>query len=283
MSRQLVAHAHPVDIDTSCYRMHRLPGQDAVVLNDGYKGVFLLDLTLRKRSRTIPFSPAFAASGVVTQWCLRADGSAAIVVDAEARTACYLTLDGTERHDLDLPFDRVRDLRYSWNGASLWLTNGALWPWLRLTWRAGTPSFVEVSRLQVRAAEPAWWTALRLVPDGSTVERNEPTQGRMLLHEFGPSPTLGVISWSDTEPARLRTVPFAGQVPRLAYARNALFVMDEFVIQMVGMSGDVLGTIPAETGFEFADLETVGDRLVVLGHSLSRSTTSRIWQYSLTP
>lgn len=269
------------DVDSSSYLMHRRPRHSEVVLNDDYRGLVLLDLQSGQRSPTIPFSTRFAESGVITHWCFQADGDAVLLFDAEARAACYLTLDGTVRHDVDLPFDTLVDIRYVWHGESLWLTSGPLRPWHRLVWTDGKPGLADVSRLQVRAAELSWWQALRQLPKHSTVMRVEPEHDRMLLHRHDSEPAVGVLSWSGPDPASPRTAPFTGQVPRLAFAADTFYVLDEFAIRVVGISGDEREPLPVEEGFEFADLDVVGTTLVVLGNSLGDPRSGRVWLYPL--
>lgn len=279
-SRSAVPIRH-LDLDTPSYLMHRRPRHPEVVLNDGDRGLFLLNLQSGQRSRTIPYSPEYTRSGPITQWCFQDDGNAALLINVEDLTGCYLTLDGTVRHDVVLPFPSVRDVRYLWHGESLWLTSGPARPWHRLMWIGGKPTLADVSRLKVRAAELSWWRALQELPSRSTVLRVESDHDRFLLHQRGSEPGVGVLSWSEPETAVLRTAPFAGQVPRLAYAADTFYVLDEFVIRMVGISGAERGSIPVPDGFEFADIDVVGTTLVVLGNPLDNSLACRVWWYPL--
>lgn len=80
-----------------------------------------------------------------------------------------------------------------------------------------------------------------------------------------------------------RAAPFTGQVPRLAYAEDTFYVLDGFVIRVVGISGDEREPIPVAEGFEFADIDVVGTTLVVLGNSLDDARSGRVWLYPLEP
>lgn len=270
-----------IDIDTSSYLAHRRPRHPEVVLNDAYHGLVLLNVLSGQRSSTVLFSPEFAKSGMITHWCFQSDGDTALLINEDTRTACYLTLDGNVCHDIDLPFDAVVDLRYIWQGEDLWLTSGPVRPWHQLIWTDGKPSLSNVSQVHVRAAQLSFWRALRQLPEHSTVMRIESEHNWLLLHRQGPEPALGVLSWSESASVLPRTVPFAGPAPRLAYALDTFYVLDEFTVQAVGISGYAHEPLSAEKGFEFADIDVVDTTLVVLGNALTDPRANRIWLYAL--
>ncbi len=243
------------------YQVQRRPGQPHVVVNDGYRGLRVIDPWREQDVLRLPFSPGYDPAGVVDAWCFRADGRAALVMSETGRRACLLPLseDGVS-HDLTGPeATSLTDLRYVWEDDSLWLTVGKSYAFWHLQEQPDTARLVEASGIAVRRAHPRWRRAIDELPtQGASVLRIEPDTARLLYHDYSTEPgRIGVASWTDERSWSIAAPP---EVPRLAYLPGRLFVRHDTRVQMFDEQGEALANFLAPPGFQFGDLDTLPAR-----------------------
>lgn len=269
------------------YKLHRRPGHNQVVTNDGYQGLCVIDPRVGVEATVVPFTDNYDSSGVITEWCFKHDGSAVVVLNEESRTGSYLSLVGGRSYDVGVPFNPAVDICYTWGGDSFWVRPGRYSPLFRLSWNDGLPCFIESSGAEARRYETSWHRAMSLLPRRSVVSRVEPDFERLLYHDYGAHGHVGVIDWSQLSGERLRgpswSAPFSGEAPQLAYAGEKMFILNDYEIIAVNKIGDVVSRYSADEGFDFSDLDVVFDQdgegalLAALETSLGSPRRTRMW------
>lgn len=245
-------------IQDDLYKLQRRPQQGHVVVNNGYGGVEVIDPWRGVVVAEASFTPVFKNPGIISEWCLRADGGAVLVLNADTRNACLLFFEaGAASYDVACPdLAAIHDLRYLWDDDEFWLTGGGSYGFWRMQWEADGPVFRETSGMQARLAQPAWRRVVERLPiDGCKVLRVEADRSQMLYHQFGREPAgMGRANWRED---LIWSQPAPGEVSRLACHDRRLFVLQEQAVQEFSPEGEVEATYPAPEGFFFVDLDTL--------------------------
>jgi hypothetical protein len=189
------------------YRVQRRPGHPHVIVNDGYRGLRVIEPRAEIDIARVPFPADYGRFGVVGEWCFRADGQQALVLDEDNRLACWLSL-GQDLASFMLEYPPLRglfDLRYSWEGNALWLKAGKSEGLLQLSWDGNRPALTPVSSIAARTQVPGWRNAVEQLPtQGTNVLRVESDRRRMLYHRYSPDPAMvGIYSWRRKKSSRL--------------------------------------------------------------------------------
>ena len=239
------------------YRVQRRPTFDQIVINDDYKGVRVLNPWTGADLIRAGFTAEYGESGIISEWCFRADGNSVLVLNEKPRSACLISLESsTSRNVLCPPLRLVTDIRYVWEGDSLWITGGKSHDFYELQWHGETPAFVASGGLRARLAHPAWRRALEGLPvDQSHVERVEPDRSRLLYHVFVDTPgRVGMIDWRS---GATWSAQAADEVPILAFHDDRMFIMHEFEVQRITRHGEVDAVYPAPMDFRYSGMDTL--------------------------
>jgi hypothetical protein len=277
-----------VPIEGDVYVAQRRPAHRQIVINDDYRGIKLVEPRTGRELPGAPVPDGFRSSGVIDAWCFRADGGSVLVMSNESRAAALISLEAGG-HSVDLirpPFKTVSDIRYLWEGDSLWMAGGKSFGFFQLVSRDGEWSFQEVSSMVLRRAHPHFRRAVDRLPIGScNVLRVEPDERRLAFHEWSGEPgRIGVMSYHDET---AWSVPVDGEVPRLAFHGDSLFVLQEYEVLAIDRRGAIEARYPASEGFSFVDLDTLpgsGDepaRLVLVCSDLGNPRNGRALIYRL--
>ena len=281
---------HPIQelpIAGDAYKLQRRPRHPHVVINDSYQGLRIIDPVARQDVLRHPYPKRFLESPVASEWCLRSDGGAVLVLSAETRTACLLLLAEDRSFDLDAPELRsIHDIRYIWDERSFFVTGGKSQNFFELIWRDGAPSFVPADSLRVRTAHPLWRRAIDQLPiDGCNVLRVEPDESRVLYYKFAPEPgELGTLSW-DGEPRW--TSPAPREVPRLAFYSQRAYLLQEREVHELDAHGAVRAVFSAPEGTHLVDLDILPatdsrrPELMVLASAIGDQEDSRLLIYEV--
>ena len=239
------------------YQVQRRPSFGQIVINDDYQGVRVLDPWTGADIIRTEFTVEYRESGIISEWCLRADGNRVLVLNEKPRSACLLSLDSSTSRDVPCPPLRlVTDVRYVWEGDSLWISGGKSFGFYELQWHDGTPAFVPSGGLKARFAHPSWRRALEGLPvDKSHVKRVEPDRSRLLYHLFDESPgRVGMIDWRS---GATWSAQAGEEVPILAFHDDRMFVLQEFEVQQVTRNGDVEAVYRAPDAFRHSGMDTI--------------------------
>ncbi len=275
-------------IDGEIYRLRRQPGQPHIVVNDGYKGILVLDPWTAGEVFRTPFTKGYNRAGIISDWCFRSDGKAVFVLHGESRTGALLFLEKTD-HGYDLtppPLRQIADIRYIWEDESFWMRGGKSFAFFQLQWQEGNPIFVETAGIHARRVHTDWCRALdQLSVLDSNVLRVESDMRRMIYYDSSQSPGhIGVLGWSN----ELNwAVPALRYVPVMAFHNRRMFLMYEREVHILNQEAQIDTIYRAPQEFVFCGLdilpqsESYPDALVLACSSLSNPELSQILLYCL--
>jgi hypothetical protein len=273
-------------IEGSIYRLQRRPGHRDVVVNDGDRGLRVIEPMSGTEIARAAFSTGYGQDRSIAAWCFRADGAMAMSFSASGSGA-LLSFTGEPSRDLTapgrLPLD---DLRYSWAADQPLFVQNGLEFWV-LRFGEASSTFTALPAIQVRVQAPSWRKAIEDVPPlRSRVLRNEPDCSRMLAYVYETPPgELVALSWRPDE--QTLRIPVRAYVPDIAYHDRRMFLLFDHEVQAINADGDVSDVFPVPDGFYFRALDTVAAStegpaaLVVAASSLNDDAESRLLIYPL--
>lgn len=247
--------AFSFELEADIYRLGRRANHQEIVVNDGYQGVRILDPWQGRTIAQIPFTAAYARSGAITGWCLRADGDAMAVFDDDERRGCWLSLVGGVASDIEhVPWPRTGSMPYDWRGDTLWLKDPDGFCFASLRQTGSGWEVTEREGHDVLQENRGWRRATdRLRRIGAYCTRVEPDHGRMLIAGT-ESPFVGTIGWLD-QPELLVSGP--GGVIRMAAHQQQIIVMYEYEAQLLEEGEQIGRRFAPPEGFHFVDLDTL--------------------------
>ncbi len=270
------------------YKVQRRPMHSHIIINNNYQGIKVIDIWNGNNLLQVDFTEGYSDSGIIDDWCFRADGQAILTLNEECRTASLLSLEiDKSSYSLSCPsVQRVMDLRYLWVGDLFWITGGKSYGFFHLQWHDNMPIFIESSGMQARIAHRDWRRALDKLPVSTcNVLREEPDKSQMLYHDFSEKPgQIGVISWQH-EISWSAQAP--EEVPRLAFDGKHMFILYEYEVHALNEQGQIETVYPAPEGFHYSGLDTVPAQdgnpaaLVLICNSLSDSNYNQVLVYQL--
>jgi hypothetical protein len=289
MTQQMVGNPDiKLAIAGDVYKIQRRPMHNHIVINNGYQGLRVIDPWTGNDVLGVDFTKDYDNSGIVDEWCFRADGQVILVLNEESRAACWLSLEGGGlSYDLKCPpLNRLIDLRYLWEGDSFWITGGKSYSFFQLQWQDSVPAFVESSGIKARIAHRAWRQALDRLPDSKcNVLRVESDKSQILYHHFSEKPgRVGAVSWHHET---MWSAPAPEEVPRLAFHEGRMFVLHEYEAHSLNEQGQVEAVYPVPQGFHYSDLDTVPAQndypaaLVLVCSSLADPQVTQLLVYRL--
>lgn len=271
------------------YQVQSRPGHAQLLINQDYTGISIVTLWEAHNALTFPFAPRFAEVGIIDSWCVRSDGDAVLLFNADKGLASLVPFTlGLPAYDITLPpsLRPLNDLRYFWESGAFWLTGCHSNAFYALEWQAGSPRIVEKSSLQARKAQPAWMRMLDQLPAyDCNVERVRPDSGRVLYHKYKNQPgEVGVMNWKHDFHYQ---VPAPQDFGALAFQGGHMFVLYEYEIQALSPLGMVQATYPAPQGFHYAGFDTIPEcsqgpaALVAISSALDDQRVSQVQIYRL--
>ncbi|HWO21687.1 MAG TPA: hypothetical protein VNO30_23115 [Kofleriaceae bacterium] len=273
------------EIEADIYRISRRPNHQQIVVNDGYRGVRLLDPAEGCTIAKVPFTEPYARTGVIAGWCLRADGDAIVVFDDDERRGCWLSMmDGRASDVVHTPWPLTGAMPYDWRGDTLWLKDPDGFRFGSLSQSGAQQGMTERDGNDVLQENRGWRRAIdRLRRIGAHCVRVEPEHGRMLVARASDS-SVGIIGWLD-QPELV--VPGPERMTHMAAHRQQLIVMCEYEAQLLDEAGRVQRRFAAPDGFHFVGLDTLpatGARsavVVLAAQALGERLVTRFGLYAL--
>ncbi|MEH2110511.1 hypothetical protein [Nostoc sp.] len=270
------------------YKVQRRPMHSHIVINNNYQGIRVVDPWNGNDLLQVDFTEGYSNSGIINEWCFRADGQAVLILNEEHRTASLLSLESNlPSYSLLCPsVQRVIDLRYIWEKNLFWITGGKSYAFFHLEWQGDIPIFVERSGMQARIAHRSWRRALDKLPvSNCNVLRVEADKSQMLYHDFSEkSGQVGVVSWQDEISW---SAPAPEEVSRLAFDGKQMFILHEYEVHALNEQGQIETVYPVPEGFHYSGLDTIPAQdnkpaaLVLVCNSLSDPHYNQFLVYQL--
>jgi hypothetical protein len=243
------------DLALEVHQIQRRPSFRQLLLNEDYRGLCVLDISTHKLVLNIPFPADYASDGGIDNWCLRADGDAAIVFRDDDDAACWFSLrEQTSRSVSHPPWSTTQGMPYDWRGDALWLMDPESFRFAVLY--GGETVFRETDGFQALQENRAWRRSVdRMRRAGGGCWRVEPEHARLLYVATNENGTqAGIIGWVDQIDL---AVPVAVPPPRIAAHQRQLFLLHEYEAMQVDTTGAVVRRFPVPEGFRFVGLDTV--------------------------
>jgi hypothetical protein len=252
-------------VEGDIYKVQRRPNSNQLVLNWDYKGIQIIDplQTDQVVNMQLSFPPKYGnVAGVIDEWCFQADGKAVLLINEETKSAAWLSLDTHQENTYDLGFPQTQNtiyLQYLWeNITSFWIK--CYGPnedsFFRLNWRDEKPFFIESTASEAETEQKLWYKAVRQLEElHSQVLKSISDQTQVLFHDFSsPQHQIGMLDWVHNEVWSIQAPP---QVPRIAFVKDLLFVMDEYETTCYSKQGVVKTIYTPPQGFYFCGLDTL--------------------------
>jgi hypothetical protein len=289
MVRRIIQPDKQFTLSGDIYQVQQRPGHAEMVVNQDYSGISIVRVWEADTTVTFPFAARFAEVGIIDSWCIRADGDAVLLFNADKGLASLVLLTpGLPTYDISLPSSLrpLNDLRYFWKRGVFWLTGCHSDAFYALEWQEGSPHIVEKSSLEARKTQPAWMRMLDQLPVyDCTVERVRPDNGRVLFHTYKKQPgEIGVISWKNDFHYQ---APAPQDFGALAFQGGRMFVLYEYEIQALSPLGTVQAIYPAPQGFHYTGFDTVPESpqgpaaLLAIASALDDSRVNQVQIYRL--
>lgn len=261
-----MSEAVSFDLELEIYRVQRRPGHPQLVINDEYRGLGIVDLSTRTLAKAIPFPAAYATTGVIDSWCLRADGDAALLFQDEDAHACWVSLrDGVSRPVSHPPWTITAGTPYDWRGDAIWIKDPDEYRFAVL--RTGHSAFQEVDGTEALRQNRGWRRAIdRMRRASARCLRVESERAHLLYVAMRDTGTqIGTIGW-------IEQVELGILVPQppsaLAVHFPHVFALYEYEVQRLDETGAIVQRFAAPEGFRFIGLETIPDDAATDGFSL---------------
>ncbi|GEM_PF-3202707 len=288
MERQTPHPTQQLSLPGDVYRIQRRPGTAQLILNDNYQGLRVFDPWSASNNIQAAFPDGYDSTGIVHVWCFRADGQAALVLNAESHIAAWMPLSLTDPHAgqafmFPAAYNPLH-VRCLWEDDTLLITDKSQ-SFLRLVWSDGQPTLIPSTSLDVRIQEPIWRRALDRLPQACTILRQEADTQRMLYYEYTEQlARIGIISWRNQ--SEDWSIPAPDTVFRLASSSQSLFVLQESEVQQWNRDGALEAIYAAPTGYRCFDLDTLATHnntvtLAVLCTPESGSMVDQLLLYTL--
>ena len=269
------------------YLLQRRPGSREVITSCGGGTLRIIDPARPEAARTL--SLGYSDQRTMRAWCLRADGSEAVVFSDHGDACSLVSLAAGTVRDVPLPTlaptDSTEHLRYLWEDDRLLVSWSLVSSFHGL--RREPLGFEQLRSMFVRRDARDWVAVLdQLPPLQSRVMRIEADEARLLAYEFGRAPGhLVAGSWRNRgEPIRIPTPMY---VPDLACDGARMFLLYDHEVQAVDRSGGVIDIYPAPAGTYLRALDTLPARvgepglLVVAASPLTDTSTTQLLVFRL--
>lgn len=267
------------DFTSDTYALQRRPGHSDLLINDDYSGLAIVDPMSGAVSRRVPFPDSFSSRRTFDSWCLRADGTQAVVFDDIERRACLISLLGNGVEVIEHPrWSTMRGVAFDWRGDTLWMKHPDELRFAVVRTLGERHRLDEVDALRALQENRPWRRSLdRLRRMGGRCMRVEPDRGH-LLYVLEDETTIGALSWVE-QPLRSMLAPVPPH--RVACHEHGLAILQEYEAEWLDEAGNVVSRFAAPDGFHFVDLETVpkptgdGSALVLIASATTGETLTR--------